>query len=102
MQSNANHTARIHESFRSQTGELHRIRELVESEAIRFGFDHETAFRLALAVDEACTNIIKHSYEGNPSRTFDLEIIANGDQFQIVLTDQGKRFTPGRLPDLDM
>lgn len=69
---------------------------------MEFGFDSETAFRLALAVDEACTNIIKHAYEGSPSHSFDLEIATADNQFRIVLTDEGKGFAQSKLPRLDM
>jgi serine/threonine-protein kinase RsbW len=102
MQSNASYTLRIRENIPSRTEELHRIRQIVEVEALASGFDKETAYRLALAVDEACTNIIKHSYEGNPSRSFDLEIATTENEFMVVLSDQGKSFNPHNRPALDM
>lgn len=101
-QTNTPFTVRVHQRVASRTEELHRVRQIVEREAMEFGFDQETAFRLALAVDEACTNIIKHAYEGNPARSFDLEIVTADDQFRIVLTDEGKGFSPTKLPRLDM
>jgi serine/threonine-protein kinase RsbW len=101
-QSNTPFNVIVRQRIPSRTEELHRVREIVEREATAFGFDVETAFRLALAVDEACTNIIKHAYEGNPSRAFDLEIATAGNQFRIVLTDEGKGFSPTKLPRLDM
>ena len=90
MHSNTQYTLRCKQEVPSRTEELFGVRQTVENEALRFGFDADTAFRLALAVDEACTNIIKHSYGGNPSRTFDIEIATNGDHFIVVLTDHGK------------
>src|SRR5512133_204976 len=86
----------------SRTEELHRVRQIVEREATEFGFDPETAFRIALAVDEACTNIIKHAYGGSPSEAFGLEIYAADNKFQVVLTDNGRGFSPSKLPRLDM
>jgi serine/threonine-protein kinase RsbW len=102
MHSNTQYTLRCKQEVPSRTEELFGVRQTVENEALRFGFDADTAFRLALAVDEACTNIIKHSYGGNPSRTFDIEIATNGDNFIVVLTDHGKHFDPRSLPKLDM
>ncbi len=93
---------RFKEGIPTRTEELQRIREVIEQEALSFGFDRETCFRLALAVDEACTNIIRHSYGNNPANTFDLEIATDGDRFIIVLTDQGKSFDPAVLPSVDM
>jgi serine/threonine-protein kinase RsbW len=78
------------------------VRQDVEREAVAFGFDQETAFRIALAVDEACTNIIKHAYGGSADDSFDLEIYTGDSSFQVVLTDHGKRFSAASLPRLDM
>jgi serine/threonine-protein kinase RsbW len=102
MQNDSQYIVRFKEGVPTRTEELHRIRMIVEEHAVRFGFDRETAFRMALAVDEACTNIIKHSYAGNPGQTFEVEIGTIGDRFIIVLTDHGKSFDPGKLPRLDM
>lgn len=93
---------RFKEGIPTRTEELHRIREIVEREAAIFGFDRETSFRLALAVDEACTNVIRHSYGNNPAQSFDLEIATDDDRFIIVITDHGKSFDPAILPAIDM
>lgn len=102
MQSDTQYILRCKLAILSRTEELFGVRQTVENEAVRFGFDTETAFRMALAVDEACTNIIKHSYGGNPSQTFDIEIATNGNGFIVVLTDRGKEFDPCLLPKIDM
>ncbi|MBS1910725.1 MAG: ATP-binding protein [Bacteroidetes bacterium] len=102
MQSDSKYIVRFKEGILSRTEELHRIRTVVEDEAVRFGFDRETAFRMALAVDEACTNIIKHSYSGNPRKKFEMEIGTGNDRFVVVLTDYGRSFNPNSLPKLDM
>jgi serine/threonine-protein kinase RsbW len=102
MQRQTSYTVRFKQEFLTRTEELHGIREVVEHQAIDFGFDRETAFRLALAVDEASTNIIKHSYGGNPLGRFEVEIATAGDQFIVMLTDHGKSFDPSALPELDM
>ncbi len=93
---------RYRDGIHSRTDELQRIRSVVEQEAVGFGFDRETAFRLALAVDEAATNIIKHSYDSNPGSVFEMEIATLDDRFEVVLTDHGRSFDPNSLPKLDM
>ncbi len=102
MQSQTHYIVRFKAGVPTRTEELHHIREVVEGEAVRFGFSKEVAFRMALAVDEACTNIIKHSYAGNPGQIFEIEIATLDDRFIVVLTDHGKSFDPGKLPKLDM
>ena len=50
----------------------------------------ETARRLILCVDEACSNVIKHSYEGSCEpieATFTIE----GDDFKVQIRDYGKQ-----------
>ncbi len=86
----------------ARTEELHGIREAVEREAQEFGFDPDTAFRLALAVDEACANIIEHAYRDRPGSNFSVEIRTQGDMFVVTLTDSGTGFQPRPLPRLDV
>jgi anti-sigma regulatory factor (Ser/Thr protein kinase) len=45
--------------------------------------------KIVLAVDEACANIIKHTYKGDQSKTID--ILCNGDKerLEFVLRDCG-------------
>lgn len=102
MGTNANYTLRFKGAVPSRTEELQRIRSIVESEALGFGFDAETSYRLAMATDEACANIIQHAYDGNPARTFEVEIGTEGDRFVIVLTDSGKEFNLERHAPVDM
>ncbi len=49
----------------------------------------EEQSKIVLAVDEACSNIIKHTYQGDCSRT--IEILCNGDRdkLEIILQDSG-------------
>lgn len=102
MQKRSNHTLRYSRTTPASTEELHGIREVVEREAQDFGFDSETAFRLALAVDEACANIIEHAYRDMPGGDFSVEIFTQGDMFVVALTDSGTGFRPDPLPHLDV
>ena len=98
----ANTTLRYSHTVPARTEELRVVREAVEREAIRFGFDPETAFRIALAVDEACANIIEHAYRDRMDSNFSVEIATDSNQFVITLYDSGTQFQPGRLPRLDI
>lgn len=46
----------------SDTKYLSCVRELVAETARRLGFDHSTTCQIALAVDEALANVIRHGY----------------------------------------
>ena len=53
---------------------------------------------ILLAVDEACTNIIKYAYQVGPINYFKVRISFERDLVQIDLLDQGKRFNPLEIP----
>lgn len=86
----------------SKTERLNYVREFVSDAAKKFGFDEESIGKIALAVDEACTNIIKHAYDYSPLYTIDIKIVTNKEVFEIVLRHQGKLFDPKlvKSPDL--
>ncbi len=51
---------RIERIFPATTSILAELREFVAREGARFGLDHLALHNLALAIDEAATNIIEH------------------------------------------
>lgn len=51
---------RIERIFPASTSILAELREFVAHEGARFGLDHLALHNLALAIDEAATNIIEH------------------------------------------
>lgn len=55
------------------------------------GFSDEDAQFIMLAVDEACTNIIKHSYKGRYDGEISILCRERGDGIEFVLTDSGER-----------
>lgn len=62
------------------------------------GFDRKQTWRIELAVDEACSNIIEHAYAGQKGGWITLKIaIEPNEWMQIVLEDQGKGFDPTKI-----
>jgi serine/threonine-protein kinase RsbW len=88
--------------IQSQTEKLSFVREFVSEAAKRFGFDEESVSKIALAVDEACTNVIKHSYEYAPNRDIEIRILTKNTTFEIIITHQGKSFDPQAIKSPDM
>ena len=88
--------------IQSQTEQLQLVRSFISKAAQQFGFDEESVHRIALAVDEACTNIIKHAYEFAPDNDIDIRIITNDHKFEVIITHHGKSFDPEsvRVPDM--
>ena len=44
---------------------------------------------IKLAVDEACANVIKHAYSGDPSGKIVIQYKTTPDKFQVIITDNG-------------
>ncbi|MBI4419042.1 MAG: ATP-binding protein [Ignavibacteriales bacterium] len=86
----------------SKTGKLLEVREFVASEARAFGFSDEDISKIALAVDEACTNIIRHAYQNDPNRAISITIQKKRDRFEVSIVDDGKKFDPAVLKPLNL
>jgi serine/threonine-protein kinase RsbW len=94
----------VHRSKRilSRTDNLLEVRDFVGEAARSFGFSEEEAANIILAVDEACTNIIKHAYQYATDKEIEVTIRQSKDSFEIRIFDNGKSFDPStiRQPDL--
>lgn len=88
--------------FPSVTENLEVVRDFVHKLANKAGFTADDADKISLAVDEACTNVIKHAHKYNARRMIDLEVRFDTAQFEIVITDKGKGFNPAQLPNPDL
>ena len=88
--------------FPSRTENLEVVRDFVHRLALKAGFVDERADQISLAVDEACTNVIKHAHQYNSRRMIDLAVIYDNKRFEIIITDKGKGFDPKSLQEPDL
>ena len=86
----------------SITENLQMIREFVLKIAAKAGFNEETQEQIALAVDEACTNVIKHAHHHDARRLMDIQIQTDANKMKITITDKGRGFDITRLKDPDV
>ncbi len=86
----------------SETAFLVVVRDLTRKMAETAGFDATTAANLALAVDEAASNVIEHAYHGKPGRSFDVRIDDRPKEFRVEVVDGGDMVDPQRLPRVDL
>jgi len=84
---------------RSTTDNLSLIRKFTEDAARESGFDETTVPKIVLAVDEACTNIIKHAYKNSPEGKIFISISFHSSKFVVTITDNGKHFNPALVPE---
>jgi serine/threonine-protein kinase RsbW len=87
---------------KSTTDNLSRVRQFTQKSADKCGLNKETAGKVVLAVDEACTNIIKHAYHYLPKGEIIVNIKLEPSRFIITITDDGSKFNPNNVevPDL--
>ncbi|HVZ94416.1 MAG TPA: ATP-binding protein [Phycisphaerales bacterium] len=93
----------------SQARYLSGARELVSAVAKRFGFAEEISGKIALAVDEALCNVIRHGYDRRPDGPIWLSIWpegvngsadAAGDKptgIRIVIEDEAQQVDPDKI-----
>ena len=70
---------------------LYVVRSAIYPLVIEAGFTKKDARRIVLAVDEACSNIIKYAYEGDYTRTYSLDITVEAGRLAVELKDSGKK-----------
>ena len=63
------------------------LQELLDSHDV----PADTARRLILCVDEACANVIKHSYEGPCDEPIEATFSFEEDDFKVQIRDYGKQ-----------
>jgi phosphoserine phosphatase RsbU/P len=73
------------------------VRGAVEQFAAAFGVPENECCALALAVQEALTNIILHAYGNRRDQSIELTCSARADTLEFVLLDEGTAADPGRF-----
>jgi serine/threonine-protein kinase RsbW len=86
----------------SRTEYLAAIRDVTRRMAEVAGFDGAQADQLALAVDEASTNVIEHAYRGAPDRRIELRFHEGGDELRVDVVDDGEAVDPRAVPQVDL
>lgn len=81
-------------SVQASTKHLAEVRDFVAKYARKSGFKSQEVADIRLAVDEAYTNIIKHSYKDNEHQSVDIELGYTNNEFWVSLLDTGKAFDP--------
>lgn len=78
----------------SSTNNLAEVRSFVEMHTDEIKLDEKVVLHIALAVDEACTNIIKHAYNNSANEKIWIKIKATNKKINIRITDNGNPFDP--------
>jgi len=84
---------------------LFLVRALTAKIAERLGFVQQDTDRVVLAVDEACTNVIRHAYEGLDQERIVITLNVSDECLEILVRDFGtpadpETFQPRDLSDI--
>ncbi len=86
----------------SSTENLAMVRDFVSSIGVQAGFSENEVARLALAVDEACANVIEHAYGQEATHDVTIRAVVDDDALRFEIVDTGKGFDPSHIQQQDV
>jgi anti-sigma regulatory factor (Ser/Thr protein kinase) len=92
----------IHLCVTSHPENLKRIRAAISGAMEGTKISKKDSDRIVLAVDEACSNIIKHCCRRDRTRKIDLTIEADHEKLIISIIDNGPRFDISKIQSRDI
>ena len=96
-------TGEIQVTFPSDTVYVHMAITVASNAAMIAGFDKAMASKVALATDEAVTNVIKHAYGSRPDRQITLKARITAESLTLKVVHTGKALTNEeiKLPNME-
>jgi serine/threonine-protein kinase RsbW len=91
-----------HAVFPGRYENLEKICDLVTDQATQAGFDDSAVYAIQTAVDEACSNIIEHAYQGEDRGDIEVAISSDTNCLTIQLIDKGRPFDPTSIREPDI
>lgn len=88
--------------IKSKTEKLIVVREFISNAARSFGFPNDEVRKITLAVDEACTNIIKHAYQYAPDKEINIEVRTTDSSFEVIIQHSGILLDPKNIKTTDL
>jgi serine/threonine-protein kinase RsbW len=97
-------TTHFQQTFRACFDCLSEVGALIHKASDAAGLDDVARYQVETAVDEACSNIIEHAYEGEDIGDIIIDCTAQPGVLTVKLLDTGKPFNPELVssPKLDL
>ncbi len=95
-------SAKIRKTFKSKTENLSEIRKFTEDFLISNRVIKEDRESIILAIDEACTNKIKHAYHLASTYDILISLEIENQLFIAEISDWGEKFDPEKIPMPDI
>jgi len=89
-------------SIPSRSDQMGRMRAAVRACVEACGCSEMPTADIVLAIDEACQNIIRHAYQGNPDGVIELEIFRSGENLVFYLCDRAPLIDPSKVKPRDL
>lgn len=93
-------------TFPSDPAQLADVRKTIRAFAVSCGFPDADVDAIALAIDEALANVIKHGYGGSRDGRIDLDIQAldatSGRGIEFRIRDYGRQVDPCTIAGRDL
>jgi serine/threonine-protein kinase RsbW len=86
----------------SSTQNLSMIRDFVSSIGQQAGLTETEVIRVALAVDEACANVIEHAYGSDSTRQVTIRASFDETMLEFLIVDNGLGFDPASVQSQDV
>lgn len=91
----------FHLEIPADENNLSEVRDFMADICTRAGFSMRETSNTKLAVDEACTNIIKHAYK-NRGGTIRIDVQAEPGRVEVNIFDRGEPFEWSKIEDPDL
>jgi anti-sigma regulatory factor (Ser/Thr protein kinase) len=78
---------------------LPKTRQAVAGYLEEAAMAEDTVHDVILALDEACTNVIRHAFPGKSEGEYQVSAIVEGGEVLITVEDHGVGFDPARLDE---
>ena len=89
-------------TFPSDPKYMKLVRNLVASAAEMMGFEGPDINFICLAANEGCTNIIRHAYDDDYTKSIELRLETHADRLEIILLDEGRQTDPENIKPRDL
>ncbi|MBI5075427.1 MAG: ATP-binding protein [Nitrospirae bacterium] len=81
---------------------LSLIRDVTTRFCMTCGLDEDLTGRIKLAVDEACSNVIKYAYRGDTSRGIVVKYAFSRKKISIIIEDSGEKADTEKIRGRDL
>jgi len=89
-------------SIPARSDQMGKMRAVVRECVVTSGCSETPTADIVLAIDEACQNIIRHAYKGDPDGVIELTISRDGASLIFDLMDHAPEIDPSKVKPRDL